>query len=268
MIPHQLFVSAARKHGFSPWILRLSLAAYRLPRAIGVEGVYSRLIIASRGITAGSGFAATELRILLLDVIDQTYQLFPSLELSVYVDDITPYYSGYSPSAVVQRVARATDFLVDTLQKDYLLEVSTQKSFVLASSMKLAQRVAVASRSGKLTSKRSGKLLGTPIGGGRRRSVRTLHKRLHDFRGKAHRIQALRRAGVRVAAIVRAAGTPAVTYGIECTGASNSHLQALRGTIASAAAPEGGGKKPDVVLSALDTDTPQRRQPGHMAALC
>ena len=83
MIPHHLIVSAARKHGYSPWLLRLSLAAYRLPRAIGVEGVYSRQIVACRGITAGSGFATTELRILLLDVIDQTYQLYPSLELAV-----------------------------------------------------------------------------------------------------------------------------------------------------------------------------------------
>lgn len=255
MIPHHLIVSAARTHGFSPWFLRLSLAAYRLPRAIGVEGVYSRLIVASRGITAGSGFATTELRILLLDIVDQAYQLFPSLELAVYVDDITPYYSGYSPSAVVQRVARAADFFVDTLQKEYLLEVSTQKSYVLASSMKLAQRVAAASLSGKLAGKRSGKLFGAPIGGGRRRNVRTLKKMLHDFRGKAHCIQALRRAGVRVATIVRAAGTPAVTYGVECTGAGNSHLQAMRSTIASAAAPEGGDKNLDLVLFALDTNT-------------
>ena len=56
MIPHHLIASAARKHGFSFWILRLSLAAYRLPRAIGVEGVYSRQIVATRGITASSGF--------------------------------------------------------------------------------------------------------------------------------------------------------------------------------------------------------------------
>ena len=166
------------------------------------------LALSSQAVVSRQGLASPPLSFayLLLDVIDQTYQLFASLELSVYVDDITPYYSGYSPSAVVQRVARATDFLVDTLQKDYLLEVSTQKSFVLASSMKLAQRVAVASRSCKLTSKRSGKLLGAPIGGGRQRSVRTLKKRLHDFRGKVHRIHALRRSGICTTPDVRTAG--------------------------------------------------------------
>ena len=70
MIPHRHIIAAAIRHSYPLWLLRLSLAAYRLPRAIGVEGVFSRCIIATRGITAGSGFATTELRALLLDVID------------------------------------------------------------------------------------------------------------------------------------------------------------------------------------------------------
>ena len=247
MIPHHLIIKAARKHGFSPWILRLSLAAYRLPRAIGVDGVYSRLIVASRGITAGSGFASAELRVLLLDVVDNTYRLFPSIELAVYVDDITPYTSGRNASAVVTRVGNATDYLVHVLQDKYELEVSAKKSYALASSPKLATRLARASRSHKLVAKRACKLLGAPIGGGRRRSVRPLKKRLKDFRSKVHRIHALRRANVRTAQIVRAAGTPAVTYAIECMGASNTHLHAMRSTIARAAAPEGGGKSPDLI---------------------
>ena len=89
MIPHRHIAVAAVKHGYSLWLLRLSLAAYRLPRAVGVEGVYSRPIIATRGITAGSGFATTELRVLLLDVIDSTYVLWPSIDLAVYVDDMS-----------------------------------------------------------------------------------------------------------------------------------------------------------------------------------
>ena len=58
--------------------------------------------------------------------------MFPVLELAVYVDDITPYASGFSPSAVVQQVASATDFLVETLQTDYMLEVSAQKCYAIA----------------------------------------------------------------------------------------------------------------------------------------
>ena len=41
MVPHHLLVRAARKHGFSLRILSLSLAAYRLARTVGVDGVFS-----------------------------------------------------------------------------------------------------------------------------------------------------------------------------------------------------------------------------------
>ena len=69
-VDHELVVLAAKEHGYNPWILRLSLAAYRAPRRIGIDGVFSRLVVAGRGITAGSGFATTELRVLLLSLVD------------------------------------------------------------------------------------------------------------------------------------------------------------------------------------------------------
>ena len=56
-VPHWVLVEAAKLNGYPMVILQLSLAAYRLARSIGVDGVYSRLIIATRGITARSGFA-------------------------------------------------------------------------------------------------------------------------------------------------------------------------------------------------------------------
>ncbi len=68
-VPHHLVCRAAARHGYNLWILRLALAAYRLPRVIGIGGVFSRMIIAVCSITAGSGFATSELRVLLLDVI-------------------------------------------------------------------------------------------------------------------------------------------------------------------------------------------------------
>ena len=68
-VPHCLLAAAAVAKGYPLVILRLSLASYRLARSVGIEGNYSRLIVACRGITAGSGFATSELRVLLLDVI-------------------------------------------------------------------------------------------------------------------------------------------------------------------------------------------------------
>ena len=62
------------------------------------------------------------------------------------------------------------------------------------------------------------KLLGTPFGGGRRRSTSALGIRLTVFKKRIPLIHALRKAGVHVKQLVRAAGTPAVMYGVEVIG--------------------------------------------------
>ena len=85
--------------------------------------------------------------------------------------------------------------------------------------------------------------------------MRTLTKRLHDFRGNVPRIHSLRRAGVRTTQVVRTAGTPAITYSIEVVDASNTHLHNMRVSVAGAVAPEASGKNPDLVLLTAATDT-------------
>ena len=89
-VPHDKLVEAAVAKGYSVVVLRLSIQAYRLQRSIGVDGVYSRCVVACRGITAGSGFATSELRLLLLDTMVELRRRW-SVQLSVklYVDDLT-----------------------------------------------------------------------------------------------------------------------------------------------------------------------------------
>eukprot|EP00973_Karenia_brevis_P055791 7760172-Karenia_brevis.AAC.1 len=107
----------------------------------------------------------------------------------------------------------------------------------------------------RLRAARTGKLLGTPAGGGRRRAVKAFKVRTSAFKKNIPRIHVLRRAGVRTAQLTRTAGTPAVMYGVECTGISNSHLQDTRSAIARAAAAGGSGKNPDLILYAIDAAT-------------
>ena len=52
--------------------------------------------------------------------------------------------------------------------------------------------------------------------------------------------------------MTRAAGTPAVTYGVETCGISDTHLDDARSVEARASAAEGGGKDPNLVLLFLD----------------
>ena len=71
-------------------LLRLSLEAYRMQRAVGSGNIYSRLIRASRGITAGSGPATTELRLLLIDLVETVQKQWSAesgVDVTLYVDD-------------------------------------------------------------------------------------------------------------------------------------------------------------------------------------
>jgi len=64
-VPHDVVFRLAQKRGFNLWLVRMSVASYRLARSIGIDGAYSRMVVATRGITAGSVFATSELRIII-----------------------------------------------------------------------------------------------------------------------------------------------------------------------------------------------------------
>ena len=253
-VPHHVVWRAAKKHRYSLWILRLSLASYRLPRAVGVAGVFSRLITPCLSITAGSGFATTELRIILLDVVDDAHRLWPSVNLTLFVDDLTVDAAGDALS-VVSMVAGVTDHVVKHMQDDLLLEVSTKKSVVLAGRASIASIISYASCTGKLSPVRSTKLLGAPNGGGRRRCSAPLKVRTTAFRKRVPRFTSLRRVGVMTRSMVRAMGPPSIAYGVETSGMPCHTLQAARSAIARAASPPTAGRDVDITLMLHDGET-------------
>ena len=97
-VPHAKLIELARQHDYPLETLRLALAAYRLPRILCIDGIASQLTAASRGITAGSGHATTELRLLLLGLVEQLAdcirQSNNQLQASVYVDDVCVEAAG------------------------------------------------------------------------------------------------------------------------------------------------------------------------------
>jgi len=129
----------------------MSLCAYRAPRAIGCGGTFSRLVVATQGITAGSGMATTELRILFLTMVDESYRIFANIgvSFSYYVDDVAievwgtlQFVSAYAP--------RATNFIVDFMEGPLELGVSETKSGVIASDTRIAKSVVAGNRQGKI----------------------------------------------------------------------------------------------------------------------
>ena len=252
-VPHRQLLAAAHAKGYDLRILLMSLAAYRLQRTVGIDGAYSRLVKATRGITAGSGFATSELRLLLLDMMMELQRRWePALSAMLYVDDLN-LSAGGRQSEIVDLMQQAVHFVTKVLERDLQLEISAKKSVVVASRPMLA--AATASKLPKLTAVRRAKLLGTCAAGGRRRSTRTLRVRMQTFSKSAKRFHLLRKAGVNTRLMVRAAGTPALMYGIEVMGAADSTLQVVRSKVAAAAAPQAGGKNPDMTLHTLDGDS-------------
>ena len=224
-------------------ILRLSLAAYKLARTVGIDGVYSRLINATRGITAGSGFATAELKVLLLDLMQELHCRWAAvLTIKLFVDDITLASCG-KPREVVALVTRVLGFVVHHLENVLLMEVSAKKSKVVAGRPALAQAIAAGVASGKVSQARHAKLLGTDTVGGRRRTTQVAQRRLSEFSQVVPRFQAMRRLGANAKLMVRAVGPPAILYGCEVMGICDTSLHNMRTKVAAAAAPQAGGKK-------------------------
>ena len=70
-IPYRVLMREALRLGYPLRLLRLAIATYRLPRVIRVGGAISDLVWAVRGIVAGSGLATTEMRLVMIDIVDK-----------------------------------------------------------------------------------------------------------------------------------------------------------------------------------------------------
>jgi len=247
-------VAAAKAKDYSVAVLRLSLAAYRLARSIGIDGVYSRCIVATRGITAGSGFATSELRVLLVELMVASHEAWAAtIVAALYVDDLTLATCGL-PRCVINTMIRVIDFVVDWLERILLMEVSAKKSKVVAGKESIAVAIAQGTSTQKVSATTHLKLLGTDSVGGARRSTVTFKCRLANLGTCSRRYQALRSSGATSQQMVRTAAVPASMYGCEIFGLANSVLNTARSKIARAAAPEAGGKNPDLILMTLDGD--------------
>ena len=88
-ITHERLVREAEKLGYPLCLLSLSLAAYRLPRTQRIGQVYSFLVVACRGATAGSVTATTEMKIMMIYIIDASMKVYKNVESALFVDDVS-----------------------------------------------------------------------------------------------------------------------------------------------------------------------------------
>ena len=162
-------------------------------------------------------------------------------------------YAGYlSEQFVIRVVAEAVAFAIHFLEDSLFMQVSGKKSVVVASKPAIAAAIVEHFDSGKLGAVMRGRMLGTDHGGGRTRCTTAFQQRLSNMVATMPRMAHLRKLGADTAGMARAAATPAVMYGCETFGVSDSALEVARGKVAKAASPDGSGRNPNLALLAID----------------
>ena len=70
-VPHWVLIREGLNLGYPLWLLRLSISTYKMSRVVRVKKVVSGLIWAYRGMTAGSGFSTTEMRVVMINMVEK-----------------------------------------------------------------------------------------------------------------------------------------------------------------------------------------------------
>ena len=94
-IPHWLLVREAINLGYPLWFIRPSLQTYMLARAIRLRKVVAFKVQAYRPITAGSGSAVTDMKLVMTNIIIiKGMRAFPRVVPSCFVDHLSAEMTG------------------------------------------------------------------------------------------------------------------------------------------------------------------------------
>ncbi len=248
-IPHHVLVREAVRLGYPLLILRLSLATYRLARALRVDSFVSSLTWATRGVTAGSAHATSEMRLLVIHIVDTAIRSYPLTRFTVYVDDISAEIAA-TRRLVMQNIGAATACVCRLLQQNGA-EISSTKSFCTASTDAIGTAVAEQLKEFGFGYRRRVKSLGAALGAGVRRNASVARSRLSSFCKRLGLFRRLRRARVNTARLLRTGGAASMTYDSASMGISCSLLANQRRAAAAAAAPVAGtsGQSVDITFA-------------------
>ena len=223
-IPQWLLVREAIALGYpleaTPFVDRSVQAQQGYP----IGGVVSHSVVALRGITAGSGFATAEMRLIMIRAVDAAIKLFPRVNPTLFVDDLAADMTGPTNHVVDQLggfIEEVALFIKDTNQ-----ELSSTKSLCTASHKEVGELLCKrwAAKGISIEYKERVKALGAGLGAGVRRNMTVLRERYHKYRQRIPKFRRLRKIGVDTARLVRT-GIRAMTYGSAITGVPNGLLR-------------------------------------------
>ena len=187
------------------------------------------------GLPAGDGYADIVIKAHAVEEYDRYVTLFPLVRFSSYIDDTSLGLESGSKKMVIEMAVAAAEGFQLTAQR--LGAKLNDKFAIIGSSQditnEIVHRLGVDGKAGT----RSTPYLGTDFAGGRSRGApRTRGKykqRLNRHSRRLKKLQKFRRAmptkaSERIGRIFRTGARPALTYGIEVNGVSDSELDRLR----------------------------------------
>ena len=236
MVRLELVWARGLELGFPALILRMVMEVFSFTRRLMLSGAVSDPVDTLSAILAGSGFATDAMFIVLVKPCDTLVKEFPTSDLCLFVDDLTLHAIG-TEGAVQTELTKAVNRCIDLLEGDMGLRISRgivrgrvdsrAKTFVLASTAKLAKKLRPKLNALGIHVRDKGKMLGIDFSCGRRVVRATQSARVKKLAARRGRYCMLgRRAATR---LVRAGAAPAVQYGASVYGTPSSTLRAVRG---------------------------------------
>jgi hypothetical protein len=220
-------VKAAVKFGYPLRWLRLSLASYQWPRILIMEHAAGRTVRAQVGIGAGAMSATYELHLYMLAMLHAYTQAFPSVGLTVHVDDIIRDFQGPTPHDVVCQV-KASSQLMKKHLASLGLPLAKDKEQIVGTTEALATAVSKASLGRGSTAEASVRRLGCDFSLDQNTGrARTVHKqRIAKTRKRLTRMASKFRK-VNTKLLFHAGVMPAATFGVDIHGMPPKSLRIL-----------------------------------------
>ena len=131
-INHNKLYEAAVRYGYPLAILRLTISTYRAKRVIQHHGIVTEGVCPSQGIVAGCAFATFELKLLLLSACARHVSRWPSVRLSIFVDNLSLDTTSEFKSEVVEDSLAAAGDLTNFLEDQSPLKVAVDRESQLS----------------------------------------------------------------------------------------------------------------------------------------
>ena len=176
--------------GYPPVMLALHCLAHWAARIITHAGQASGFIIPARSVLQGRGASCSFAMWFTIELCETAHRCLPRSIIGIHVDDLDSLQVG-SRRMVVKETVEAARVVHSKLGGLKLRMAS--KSNVVASDLAYAQEISqrCADLGIRTQAKATGKELGAPVGGGKRRSVAPLLKRCKVGKARGHRYQVI-----------------------------------------------------------------------------